>query len=108
MTIIKVNAFTVNTNQEYDYFGDETGTSDFYVVHDTLQKYLGEENVWVKWDYNEWYYKIEEIPPHDEGYDNIPDYIQIIESIYEPFDYPPGIYEDNKNDHLVFQIIIDE
>ena len=41
MTIIKVQAFTVNTNEEYDYFGDETGTSDFYVVHDTLQKYLG-------------------------------------------------------------------
>jgi len=105
---IKVNAFTVNTNKEYDYFGDETGTPDFYVVHDTLIKYLGDENVYVNWDYNEFFFVIEDNENSDEGYDNTCDYIHTIESIYESFDYPPGIYEDNKNDHLVFQIIYDE
>jgi hypothetical protein len=108
MTILKVNAFTVNTNKEYDYFGDETGTSDFYVVQDTLIKYLGDENVYVNWDYNEFFFIIEDRGDSDEGYDNTCDYIQTIESIYEPFDFPPGIYENNKNDHLVFQIIYDE
>ena len=107
-SIIKVNPFTVKPNGEAYIFGDETGTPDFYVVADTLQKYLGEENIWVTWDYTEWYFVIEQSGVKDEGCDNTFDYIQIIESIYESFDYDPGIYDEYKNDHLVFQIIYDE
>ena len=49
MTIIKVIPISVKSNGDEEYFGDETGTPEFYMVHDTLLKYLGEENVWVNW-----------------------------------------------------------
>ena len=84
----------------------ETITSEDlpYIVSDVLQKYLGENNIYVSWDYNQFFFIITDI---DEGIDNTRDYIQIIESIYEPFNFPPGIFESNKDDHLVFQIIYD-
>jgi len=49
MVIIKVMPISVKPNGEEKEFGDETGTPEFYMVHDTLLKYLGEENVWVNW-----------------------------------------------------------
>jgi hypothetical protein len=107
-TTIKVNAFNVKPNGTFKHFGDETGTTQFYVVSDTLKKYLGEDNIWVSWDYNNWYFIINQSGQPDEGCDNTYDYIQIIKSIWEPFVYPPGIFEDYKNDHLAFEIIYDE
>ena len=53
---IKVNAFHVKPNGTFNYFGDETGTPEFYVVKDTLEKHLEEDNIWVSWDYNNWYF----------------------------------------------------
>ena len=106
--IIKVNAFHVKPDGTFNYFGDETGTPEFYHVANTLGKYLGDEKIYVRWDYNDWYFIIDHGGQPDEGYDITYDYIQIIESIQEPFLYPPGIFEDYKNDHLVFEIIYDE
>ena len=105
-SIIKLNSFTVKPNGNVDLFDDETGTPDFYTVEDILKKYLGENNIWVSWDYQELCFVISDSEERDEGCDNIYDYIQIIESIYEPFDFPPGIWEQHKNDHLVFEIIM--
>ena len=105
-SIIKLNSFTVKPNGNVDLFDDETGTPDFYTVADTLKKYLGKNNIYVSWDYQELCFVISDSGERDEGCDNIYDYIQIIESIYEPFDFPPGIWEQHKNDHLVFDIIM--
>ena len=104
MTSIKVNSFTVDPNGDTHYFGSETGTPEFLVVLNVLQKYLGKNNIDVDWDYNQFFFIITDI---DEGIDNTNNYTQIIESIYEPFIFPPGIFESNKEDHLIFQIIYD-
>lgn len=104
MTSIKLNSYTMDPNGDTQYFGDETGTPEFYVVSDVLKKYLGENNINISWDYNQFFFIITNF---DEGIDNTYDYIQIIESIYESFIFPPGIFESNKDDLLVFQIIYD-
>jgi len=104
---IKVNAFNVKPNGTSNYFGDETGTPEFYHVDDILKKYLGEHNILVSWDYNNWNFIIEQRGLPDEDCDNTYDYIKIIDSIWEPFLYPPGIFEDYKNDHLAFEIVYD-
>lgn len=106
-SIIKVNAFHVKPNGTFDYFSEETGTPKFYHVAETLEKYLGKDNVWVSWDYQEFCFIISVKGVPDEACDNTYDYIQIIESIYEPFEYEPGIFDDYKNDHLVFENIYD-
>jgi len=101
-SIIKVNPFSVNIKGEYDYFADETGTPEFYMVLHTLEKHLGEENISVTWDYKEFFFNIKVI----EGgyyYDNIDECIQKIESIFEPFEPYNFVYM--KNDFLVFQVI---
>lgn len=106
MTIIKINPFSVKPNGQYDYFGDEIGTPEWYMVLHTLEKHLGRENIWVSWDYTDFFFTIEFID--DEGYycdDFESDYIQIIESIYESFE--PFNFVYMKNDHLAFQIIYD-
>jgi len=105
---IKVYAFCVTPSGTCKNFGDETGTPEFYHVDDILKKYLGEENIWVSWDYNNWNFIIEQFGLPDEGCDNTYDYMQIIESIWEPFDYGPGIFENYKNDHLAFEIVYDD
>ena len=102
---IKVNPISVNTNGYEDYFGEETGTPEFYMVKHTLEKYLGEENIWVDWDYNEFFFIITD-RCEDEGFDNIYDYSQVIETIYEPFELFNFVYR--KKDHLRFHIINDE
>ena len=89
MNCIKVNAFLVNESKEKEYFGDETGTPQFYMVSDTLKKHLGEENVWISWDYIDFCFFIEEK-------DNTINYIKIIEKIYEPFE---------PNNFIIFEII---
>jgi hypothetical protein len=106
MNIIKVNPFSVNTRGEYDYFGDETGTPEYYMVLHTLEKHLGKENILVGWDYTEFFFEIEII--EDEGCycDNTIDYIQCIESIFEPFEPYNFVYM--KNDNLVFQVLYDD
>jgi hypothetical protein len=100
MSYIKVIPISVNTDGTKDYFGDETGTPEFYMVSDTLEKYLGE--VYVTWDYTEFCFMIE---MKDQSGD-IYDYIPIIESIYEPF--APFNFVYRKNQHLAFEIIYNE
>ena len=104
MSIIKVMPISVNPNGEEENFGDETGTPDFYMVHDTLLKYLGEENVWVTWDYDDFAFIIEN-KHDDECFDNSYDYEKVIETIYEPF--APFNFVNMKKDHLKFQIVTD-
>lgn len=96
-------AFNIKPNGKECFFGEETGTPEFYHIVDVLKKYLG-ENIYVSWDYNDFYFIIENIE-RDEGYDETYDYITIIESIYEPFEYDSGIFIQYKNDHIVFDII---
>ncbi len=57
-TAIKVNPKLVNPKGDLDYFGEETGTPEFYIVSDILYKHLGKENISVSWDYNDFTYKI--------------------------------------------------
>ena len=95
---IRINAFLVNEYKQKEYFGEETGTSEFYMVSDTLKKHLGEENIWVSWDYTDFCFIIEK-----KDNNNTIDYIKIIESIYEPFEPYNFIYK--KNNHIVFEII---
>lgn len=105
---IKVYAFCIKPSGRCEYFGDETGTPHFYHVADILKKYLGEENIWVSWDYDNWNFIIQQSGLPDEGCDNTYDYMQIIESIWEPFDYGPGIFGNYENDHLAFEIVYDD
>ena len=100
MSSIRVTPISVNANGEEDYFGDETGTPDFYMVSDTLKKHLGEENIWVNWDYKDFIYVIEDRMKESNNTDK---YIQIIETIYEPF--APFNFVYMKEHHLRFQII---
>ena len=106
MTIIKVNTFSVKPNGQYEYFGNETGTPEWYMVMHTLEKHLGKENIWVKWDYTELIFKIEIIEDNGRYCDDTESkYIQLIEAIYEPFE--PFNFVYMKNHYLVFQIIYD-
>jgi len=100
MTLITVIALAVNMNSDEEYFGDETGTPEYYMVKDTLHKYLGEDNVYIGWDYDNFIYTIENI---DEGCDNTCDYTEIINNIYEPF--APFNFKSYKKHHLAFQIL---
>jgi len=95
--IIKVNPTLVNANGNIDYFGEETGTPEFYIVSDILNKHLGKENISVSWDYTEFLYKIKVLQ------DKRIDYIQIIESINEPMSPFNIVYHEN--DHLNFKIV---
>ena len=95
---IKIHPLTVTPSGDYAHFGDETGTPEFYVVKETLQKFLG-DHILVSWDYNEFFFILTDL---DEGCDNTNDYIQIIKAIHEP-----GIYNGHRNNHLVFRIIND-
>lgn len=99
-TSIKVNPKLVDPNGNVDYFGEETGTPEFYIVLDILNKYLGKENILVSWDYTMWFYKIQ---VEEEKYI---DYIQIIESINEPMSPFKMVYHEN--DHLIFEVISDK
>lgn len=107
-SIIKVVAFHLTPHDGFKYFGDEHGTPEFYHVVDILYKYLGENNVSVSWDYNNGSFIINQRGQPDEGCDNTYDYIKIIESIWEPFDYESVTFEDYIKDLLVFKIIYDE
>ena len=97
---IKVTAIAVNVNGEAEDFGGETGTCEFYMVHDTLIEHLGNENVSVNWDYKEFLYVIEIKKSY--VYNN-QDYKKKIENIYEPF--APFNFVFLKKHHLKFKII---
>ena len=107
MTIIKVKPFSMKPDGKFKFFGDEVGTPDWYMILDTLYKYLGRQNIVVGWDDTEPFINIKCI--EDEGcyvYEFDHEYIlQIIESICEPFE--PFNFVYLKNDHLVFEIIYD-
>jgi hypothetical protein len=102
MTIIKITPIAINpyNDEEENYFGDETGTPIFYTMKHILQKYLG-ENINVSWNYDDFTYEIEDLN-EDEGYDNLQNYIDNIQNIYESME--PFNYEDLKNCHLMFMI----
>jgi hypothetical protein len=102
MTIIKVTPTAINPYDEEaeNYFGDETGTPEFYIVKDILQKYLG-ENINVRWNYDDFTYEIEDLN-EDEGYDNLQNYIDNIKNIYEPMEQ--FNYEGLKQCYLMFMI----
>ena len=102
MTIIKITPIAINPYdaEAENYFGDETGTPEFYTVKHILQKYLG-ENINVSWNYDDFTYEIEDLN-EDEGYDNLQNYIDNIKNIYEPME--PFNYESLKNCHLMFMI----
>ena len=102
MVIIKVMPICVKPNGKEEIYGDETGTIEFYMVYDTLIKYLGEEKIWVSWDYNDFLYIIKD-KFDDEFFDNSYDYIRIIEEIYEPFE--PFNFKNRKKDYLKFEIV---
>jgi hypothetical protein len=107
-SIIKVKAFYVKPHDGFTYYGAEPGTPEFYHVADILEKYLGETNIGVSWDYNDGSFIIQQREEPDEGCDNTYDYIQNIQSIWEPVDYKPEIFDEEIGDHLVFKIIYDE
>ena len=100
MFSIKVIAIAVNANGEAEDFGGETGTCEFYMVHDTLIEHLGDENVSVNWSYKEFLYIIE---IKKSFVHNNADYRRIIENIYEPF--APFNFVFLKKHHLKFKII---
>lgn len=92
MTTLQVMATMTPSGGLAEYFGDETGSTEFYMVKHTLEKYLGKENIYVSWDYAEFLFVIEET---DEGCDNLYDYSKTIEDIHEPF----------KNRYMRFEIL---
>ena len=83
MTTLQVMETMTPSGGLAHYFGDETGSTEFYMEKHTLEKYLGKENIYVSWDYAEFLFVIEET---DEGCDNLYDYSKTIEDIHEPFD----------------------
>ena len=100
MGLITVIPIIVKVDRKEDYFGDETGTPDFYMVSDTLKKYLGEESIFVSWDYNDFAFIIED-RIDDEGCDTSHDFRRIIENIYESF----GDWDYYKDNYLKFRIV---
>jgi len=101
-SVINVKPLLVNDKGYNEYFGDETGTPEFYMVLDILYKHLGKENILVSWDYKEFFYKIEVIENKYSGY------IKILESIKEPVSIHyryADTEEEHKNDCLTFQVI---
>ena len=100
MSYIKVTAITVDLDGKVEDFGGETGTCEFYMVHDTLIEHLGDDNVSVNWSYKEFLYIIE---IKKSFVHNNADYRRIIENIYEPF--APFNFVFLKKHHLKFKII---
>jgi hypothetical protein len=99
MSIIEVQPIIVNANGAEDLFGDEPGTPQFYMVKNILYKHFGEDNIWVCWNYLTFKFNIEG-KDKDAGCDMTHDYIDLIDTIYEPL--PETFYTGN---HLKFKII---
>ncbi len=102
MTIIKVfpNLINPEDDEAENYFGDETGSQQFYTVESILQKYLGKDMT-VSFNDDDLTFEIEDLK-EDEGCDNLDDYIEIIENIREslvPYNYP-----ELENQYLMFII----
>ena len=99
-TIIRLNPFIVDANGHEEIFGDETGTTEFYMVESTLIKYLG-KHVFITWDYDNLMFEVEN---DDKCCDNTDDYIKIIETINESL-ANFNTTEYLKKCHLSFEII---
>ena len=101
MTIIEVEAIIVGPNgNDEDIYGGETGSPPFYQVKDTLEEHLGEETKELLY-YNHqtkdsFIIEIKEAA-------NINHYIDIIQTIYQPFDI--GFIDYYKDRRLRFKII---
>lgn len=99
-TMIRLNPFIVDANGHEEIFGDETGTTEFYMVKQTLTKYLG-KHVYISWNYDNFMFEIEN---DDESCDNTDDYIDIIETINESLSHF-NTTEYLQKCHLSFEII---
>ena len=64
---------------DYTYWGDETGTAEFYIVTRTLRAYLGDNFKVYTHPTNDTFI----IENDDEGCDYSYDIIEMIESIYD-------------------------
>ena len=85
MTIITIMPIVINNDGKEYYYGDETGSIQYYVVKDILHEYLGEK-IYVSWNYNDFTFEIrghDDFDNEDEGFDIIDDYVRIIDTIYE-------------------------
>jgi hypothetical protein len=105
MTIIEVEAIMVDADgQDEDVFGGETGTPEFYQVTYTLQQHLGEETKELLF-YNHESRDTFIIETKAAANKNlINHYINIIQTIHEPFDigFNQEFYQDRR---LRFNII---
>ncbi len=99
--MIKVMPMVILDNDSEEFYGDETGTPDFYKVWTTLHKYLG-ENIWVSWNYDDFTF---EITDDDEGCDSVYDYIKLLQKICEPFEEDSYDYAEKNYRWLRFDII---
>jgi hypothetical protein len=105
MTIIEVEAIMVDADgMDADVFGGETGTPEFYQVTYTLQEHLGEETKELLF-YN--HDSKDTFIIETKGVANknrINQYINIIQTIYQPFDigFNQDVYQDRR---LRFNII---
>ncbi len=98
-TTIRIMPCAVDVNGEEEEFGGEIGTCEWYIVSNTLDKYLGRENMRLDWDYEEYFFTIN---IDDEGCDNMYDFTQILNTIHEPF---PETNPIHLGDHLTFRIV---
>jgi hypothetical protein len=102
MTIIKVFPNLINPadDEAENYFGDETGSQQYYTVISILQKYLP-KYLTVSLNDDDLTFEIEDLK-EDEGCDNLDDYIEIIENIRESL--VPYNYAELENQYLMFII----
>ena len=96
MTIIEVMVIMVDENgREHTYWGGEVGTAEFYVVHDTLEAYLG-KNVQI---HNHGVNDTFIIKTYDEIPSNISHYIEIIKVIND------NTYSFESKEYIRFEIL---
>jgi hypothetical protein len=103
MTRIEVMAIIVDADgNDEDIFGGETGSPEFYMVKDTLQQHLGENNQLLFYNHESKDTFIIETK-EGENKNRINQYIDTIKNIYKPF--APGFIDYYKDRRLRFNII---
>jgi hypothetical protein len=85
MTRIEIVAIMHYVDGIEEPFGGETGTAEYYMVKDTLQEHLGENNQLLFYNHeSKWTFILE--TKEAENNNIIKQYIDVIENIYQPFD----------------------